>query len=348
MSKRNLREEIELALSGQAPEFVPFTCYPGYMPKGPQGQELMDRGMSLSTSAPIVRELTPNVNLKIEDLPDGTRRVTHQTPVGEVYKLVKLAAGGSWGILEFYIKKPEDYKVAEFIFKDRRYEPCYDEFLAAQAKLGDKGIVAAGAAASPLLELQLVWLGQELFCYDMADRFDDVMNLHEILWRNQQQIMPIVADSPAKYIKYCGNVVAEMLGLENVNRYVLPAFQAWAQCVHASGKKLGSHLDARNSLLLDFVPQSGLDFVEAFTPPPDCDVSVEQARAAWPGTVLWTNFPPSVHLKDRQTVKQTAAEMIRQSGDRKGFLMGITEDFPQELVYANYCAILEAINESRH
>jgi hypothetical protein len=340
--KRNYREEIELALAGGAPEFVPFTSYQGHVPAG-CGEALAARGMSISASAPVWKETTPNVNLKIINEPGNVMRVIHQTPVGEVWKLQKQTDGGSWGILEFYVKKPEDYKVVEFIFKDRRIEPCYDEFLTAQAQMGERGVVRSGGGSSPLLELQLVWLGQELFCYDLADRPDDLMHLHDLLWKNQQQSMKIVADSPARYINYCGNVVPEMLGLDNVRRYVEPCWEAWAKCLHAAGKKIGSHLDGKNRLLLEFIRQAKLDYVEAFTPPPDCDVSVAQAREALPGTAIWTNFPSSVHLADADNIRRTTLDLLHQAGDRKGFLLGVTEDVPPDRAKESFNAILDGI-----
>ena len=345
MTKRNYREEIEQALAGQAPEHTPFTSYAGHLPKGPQGEELLARGMSLCGFASVWKETTPNVKLKIVHEPGGVMRVIHRTPVGEVWKLQKQTEGGSWGIFETYLKKPEDYRVVEFIFKDRRYEPCYDEFLAAREKMSDRGVVLTGGGYSPLLELQLVWLGQELFCYDLADHFDKLMGLYEILWKNQQQVLKLIAGSPAKYVQYCGNVVPGMLGLDNVRNYVLPCWKAYADGLHSAGKKMGSHLDGPNALLLDIVREAGLDYIEAFTPPPDCDVTVEQARREWPGKTLWCNFPPSVHLQDAARIRKAAGEILRQAGDRKGFMLGITEDVPPDRSYESFSAILDVLQD---
>ena len=63
------------------------------------------------------------------------------------------------------------------------------------------------------------------------------------------------------------------------------------------GKFLGCHLDANNRAILATVRESRLDFVEAFTPPPDCNVAVDEALEAWPGKRLWVNFPSSVASK---------------------------------------------------
>ena len=144
---------------------------------------------------------------------------------------------------------------------------------------------------------------------------------------------------------YGGNVVPEILGPERVRDLIGPCWNAFADCVHERGKKLGDHLDANNLLIMDVVGNSRLDFVEAFTPPPDCNVTVAGARAAWPQKRLWTNFPSGVHLQPEQTIREATLEIIAQAGDRRGFLMGVTEDVPAEHLERSVSVILETLAE---
>jgi hypothetical protein len=130
-----------------------------------------------------------------------------------------------------------------------------------------------------------------------------------------------------------------------VRDYVAPCWNAFADRLHERGKRLGDHLDANNLLIMDVVRASHLDFVEAFTPPPDCNVSVGQARAAWPGKRLWINFPSSVHIQSEETIREATLEIVHQAGDRKGFLMGVTEDVPAEHIERSVTAILNTLRE---
>jgi hypothetical protein len=130
-----------------------------------------------------------------------------------------------------------------------------------------------------------------------------------------------------------------------VRDYVAPCWNAFADRLHERGKKLGDHLDANNLLIMDVVRDSHLDFVEAFTPPPDCNVPVGHARAAWPGKRLWINFPSSVHLQSEETIREATVEIVHQAGDRKGFLMGVTEDVPEEHIERSVTVILDTLRE---
>lgn len=371
---RNHRKEIELALAGGAPNCVPFTFYDLLFPEGFDPAPLQSKGMALCARRSVYRKITPNVKVSEVTESDGAIRTIYSTPVGtltSLYRPADLAYGvvGSLGrrgvpivpqdphesgipswpvgarLLERPIKTRDDYRVAKFIVEDARYEQDYDKFLAECARIGNAGKVIAHTCYEPLLDVEISWLGQERFCYEVADNSDAVMELHEALAENHKKMYEVVASSPADYVLYGGNVVPEVLGPDRVRDDVCPCWNAFADRLHERGKKIGVHLDANNRPILDVVRNSKLDFVEAFTPPPDCNVSVAEARAAWPGKRLWTNFPSSLHIQSEDAIREATLEIYRQAGDRKGFLMGVTEDIPREHIARSVTVILDTLKE---
>jgi hypothetical protein len=91
------------------------------------------------------------------------------------------------------------------------------------------------------------------------------------------------------------------------------------------------------------VARAGLDYVEAFTPAPDTDMSLSDALAAWPGKVVWANFPSSVHLAGEAVVEETTRALIREARPGSRFVLGITEDVPGDRREGNLAAIARAI-----
>jgi hypothetical protein len=73
-----------------------------------------------------------------------------------------------------------------------------------------------------------------------------------------------------------------------------------------------------------------MDVIEAFTPVPTCDVTVAQARAAWPDKVLWINFPSSVLLQPGEEIRAETLRILREAAPGDRFLIGITEDVPED------------------
>jgi hypothetical protein len=346
MDHRNYREEIETALAGGAPRHVPFTCYEGFIPKGEDYSQLFAGGLAPCKRCGVVKDTTPNVELKIVDLDAMTKRVYLKTPVGTVYKTVTKGAYDAYAPVDFYVKSKDDYKVAEFIVKDHRFEKDYENFVQQRDEMGDRGIVIGNTSYTPLLEIQLVWLGQEAFCYEIADNEDAVMSLYDLIWKRQEkEIFPIIADGPAQQVIYGGNLVPQMIGLDRIRRQEIPCWETAAGILHAKGKMLGMHLDADNLAIKDVLRDSPLDFFEAFTPPPDTNLSVATVRQEMPDKRLWVNFPSSVHLAQDSVIREATLEILRQAGDRKGFLMGITEDMPPQDQRRSLSTILNAIHE---
>jgi hypothetical protein len=343
---RNYREEIEAALAGGAPEYVPFTFYDFLIPEGIDAAPLQAKGLSLCGRPNVFRRVMPNVKITEVKQADGGVRTCYETPHGTVTSLERRAACGM-ATLEHPIKTRDDYRTVKFIVDDMRYEPDYDNFLAVKARMGDAGVIVANTCYEPLLAIQIRWIGQERFCYEIMDNESCVMELHEALVASHKTMYDVVAASPADRASYGGNIVPEMLGPDRIRDCVLPCWNAFAERLHEKGKILGEHLDDKNRLILDIVRDSKLDYVEAFTPPPDCNVTVAEARKAWPGKALWINFPSSVHLQSDETIRQATLEIVKQAGDRKGFLMGVTEDVPREHFARSVSVILEALDSCK-
>ena len=93
------------------------------------------------------------------------------------------------------------------------------------------------------------------------------------------------------------------------------------------------------------VAESGTDIIEAFTPPPDCDVTVREARDAWPEKILWVNFPSSVHLESPEQIRQTTLRILSETAPGDRFLMGVTEDIPEGVRRSSLSVILQTISE---
>ena len=342
--KRNYREEIELALAGGAPKYVPFTFYDGLFPPGFDPAPFQARGLGLCARRGVCRAVQPDVQVKSTTESDGSIRYFYETPVGTLTSYHKKAALAHTPV-EHPIKRRDDYRVAIYIARNTRYEPAYETFLADRKKLGDAGKVIAHTCYEPLMDVQVTWIGQEQFCYELADNLDAVMELHAAIVQSHRSLYRAVAEGPAEYVLYGGNVVPEMLSPQRVRDLIAPCWNAFGAALHEKGKKIGCHLDANNRLILDTVRDSALDFIEAFTPPPDCNVPVAEAREKWPGKRLWVNFPSSVHLASDDAIRAAAGAIIRQAGERKGFLMGVTEDVPAVHIHRSLNAILDAIAE---
>ncbi len=341
------RARVERALRGGHGDRVPFTMYECMIPQCAAERAMRNRGMCIVNRLPVFRTHRPNVRTTQHTYWENGRRLTrtrHETPVGELTALTEDVGFTTWRH-ELLLKRPEDYAAIRFFLRDEVYEPTYAEFARAQAAFGEDAIFRAAFGLEPMQELiSGSVMGMEQYCEEWVERRDEVLSLYAILVENRRRIYPLVAQSPASHANYGGNVTPEIIGAANFATYFVPHYQEAAEIMHRHGKLIGCHFDANTRILAPAIAGTDLDYLEAFTPAPDTDQTLAQARAAWPDKVLWINFPSSVHLAPDAQVEATTVDLLEQAGTPDGLLVGITEDMPPDRWQDSCRAIMDGLD----
>jgi len=118
-----------------------------------------------------------------------------------------------------------------------------------------------------------------------------------------------------------------------------------AEIMHRRGKLIGCHFDGQCGSIRAAIAETPLDYIEAFTPAPDTDMTLAEARAAWPGKVLWINFPSSLHLRSDADVEAATVGLLGELGnDPDGFIMEVTEDVPEGRWRDSFRAIMNGLD----
>ncbi len=331
-SVRTPRQRVEASLRGGRGECVPFTMYENKIPQCVAEREMRNRGLCIvKRGVPVFRIHRPNVKMTQQVYWEKGKQLTrtlYETPLGNLSTLSEAAGFTSWHHEKMF-KSPEDYKALGFLLQDEQYEENYGAFTRAQEDFGEDAIFRAAFGLEPLQALISGGLmDMQDFCVEWMDNRDEILKLYDQLVENRRKVYPLVAQSPALHANYGGNVTPEVIGLKTFEDYYLQHYHEAAEVMHAHGKLIGCHFDANCRLLSKAIASTELDYIEAFTPAPDTDMTARQAREAWPGKVLWLNFPSSMHLKEDEGVERTTVEILDQMGSIDGVLMGITEDIP--------------------
>ena len=341
------RQRVECVLQGGRCQAVPFTVYEAKLPQSTVERELRNRGLCIvKRDVPVFRCLRPDVKVTREVNWEGDRqlvRTHYETPAGILSTLDQPAGFTTWHHEKMF-KTPDDYKAILSLIRSERYEPCCDAFLRAQADFGDDAIFRTNFGLEPLQELisgQI--MDMQTFCIEWIDRRDELLRLYEAVLANRRKVYPLIAASPVLHANYGGNVTPEIIGLETFEKYYVPHYNEAAEIMHRHGKLIGSHLDANCRLLSAAIAATDLDYIEAFSPAPDTDMTLADARAAWPDKVLWLNFPSSLQLKSDAAVEQATVDLLNELESVDGVIMGVTEDVPPERWQGGYRAIMDGL-----
>ena len=342
------RARVEAALRFEDVDHVPFTVYECMIPQCADERQMRNEGLCIVQRGPgVFSTQTPGISEEhityVENGRSRVRTIIH-TPKGDLTRIDEPAPGTSWNVEKLF-KGPEDYERILCTITAREHTPAYEGFQRKAEEMGDDATLRAGVGYSPLQEILYRILGVEQFAIEWAENRDEVMRLYDALTEDRRSIYEIVARSPALCANYGGNVSPEIIGVERFEKYILPHYDEFADIMHAHGKLMGVHLDANNRVLAPWVAKSKMDYVEAFTPPPDCDLSVAEARAMWPDKVIWINFPSSVFLQPDVTIRETTRQLLHEAAPGNGFIIGITEDMPPNRWRPGMMAINRAVQE---
>jgi len=288
-------------------------------------------GLGLTVAVNAYRTTTPNVSCEEKVAGNYLYRTFH-TPVGDVSEKLRInlpkGTGGQWKV-EKMIKGLEDYEVAKSIVEDTVYEPDYGDFSRVEQELGGDGVFFAWGDYTPLMKIIVGLMGFERFAVELYRHRDELEELIEAIDGKEEEMYRIVADSPAEIIKVGDNIDGALIDPKLFETYCLPYYQKYSKILHAKGKIVMSHMDGRLRCLKDLIGETELDMIEAFTPPPNGDLPVPEARAAWGEKLaIWINVPEAIFYYEPAQMKKYILDLLRDTASEGGFLLGITEDPP--------------------
>jgi hypothetical protein len=338
----NIRENVMAVFHHEKPERIPWLIYDIPYPMLPRGYwERELRNMGLGVIALTLFHPAGNIyrtemrNVEIEQKPieqDGRTKVitTYHTPVGSISKKedMNLSPPNPW-ILEYPIKNVSDYPVIEFILKNTVYFPNYESFMWMNKHIGGDGIVRAHSSYSPFQNLLISYMGCEGLAIHLHENTSEFENLLKIMEKKYFEIIHIIADSPAEIVGIDGNIDGRVTSPRLFERYLLPLYRKVSEILHKKKKIVQVHMDGALRSLKDLIPKTGIDVVEAFTPPPVGDLSISEARSIWgKDLIIAVNFPETVCVQGIEAIKKYTMTLLKEIEPGDGFILSITEDIP--------------------
>jgi hypothetical protein len=326
------RERYLAVLAGEMADRVPFVVWNNKLPGEPVNSQLLELETLIVNKSTVYTFSTPGVEVEIEPLePVGgmrRRRKTFHTPAGPLTMTERILSSSVW-IEQMPFSGPADYDPLDAFVAAKVFEPCYDKFLAADGMYDGQSIARPETIYTPFQELICKYMGVEAFCVEWADRRDRLLRLCETIAEDRRKRLKLVADSPARFVIVEGNVIGSVIGPERFEKYHIVHIEEACELLHANDKWVGAHLDAENEVLAPLVAKTSLDLIESFTPPPDCTLSLTEARRLWPDKTIQINFPSSLHLGGPQVVQEAAAEIIKEAAPGNRFIVAVSEDISE-------------------
>lgn len=175
-------------------------------------------------------------------------------------------------------------------------------------------------------ELIYEFMGIENFSIQWQKNRKKVLRLKDILKQDWQRSIELVSISSAKYAVIEGNTEISVVGRDRFEECYLPNIDKACEILHEKNIIVGGHFDGNNAQLAPWIAKTPLDFIGSFTPPPDCDLRLEEALKLWPEKALHLHLPSAIHLGGIDKIRSAGLEILKQAGAGNRISIGVSED----------------------
>lgn len=329
----SVRQRFGSALAGEPVEWPVYAVYDWFVEnRAIDWERLFGRGLGRINHANVIRHEHPGFERVETTVRQGghTRRdVRLVTDAGELHEWYL----GEWR-QEHFIRRPEDYRVMLRALEGVRIVADDSAFLASEARLGEDGVTLAqiqglGSGRTPPMVLQIDWAGLERFSLDLAGEEPALMELLERMTEIHLAEIRAAARSSARHLKLWENLSIETLGPTLFRRHLAPIYREVIAILDGAGKRLHVHYDGHLRAISEDIAGLGIDGIDSFTEAPEGDMTVAQARSAWPETFLWLHPNLGWYERDVEDLREQIRRVRREAGPGRFCLM-ISEEVPPD------------------
>ena len=331
---RTIRERFEAAFTGDKVEHPVYAVYDWFVLNRPQVDwpTLFGLGLGRINHANLIRHEHPGYEIREEFSEEGGR-VRHDTFIvtdrGELHEW----SLGEWR-QEHFIKTPDDYRIMARALEGVRVIPDSTAFLDSETAVGDGGITVGqiaglGSGRTPLMVLQIDWVGLERWSVDLATEEPAMLGLLEVMNEIKLDEIRCAAQTPARQIKLWENLSIETMGPVKYRSHLVPLYTQILEILANAGKRLLVHYDGQLRIIADDISNLDIDGIDSFTEPPEGDMSIGDARRRWPEKFLWIHPNLGWYELPEQQLATNIQRAEEEAGPTRHCLM-ISEDIPPQ------------------
>jgi uroporphyrinogen-III decarboxylase len=358
-----LRERVLSLLSGQTPDRVPWLADLDYWANAMQRRGEVSAGFIGSPAYfDLNRQLGTGFYLqgyfpfkalhddtvRIVTRQDGDRRwFTYETPAGAITSVWQyLPDSFSEAPIEHFVKRPADLAALRHVYEHVAYAPDYADIARRQALIGDNGVVLCYLPRSPFMQMAAEMVGIETIVALWSEAPDELAETLRVMERSHDRAAAIAVDSPAECLMIPENLSSEVVGKRFFERHLRGYETKWVERIRQVGKYSFIHMDGTLRGLLREVASVGFDVIEAVTPAPVGDLTLEEMRRlAGPAQILWGGVPGVyfTDLVDDAEFDRFARDALAAMAREPRYVLGVADQVPPNALRRRVARVAELV-----
>jgi hypothetical protein len=271
------------------------------------------------------------VEIVEEWLDDKHIRRTYRTPVGA---LTEMLGYDEWGLsryhTEYRLKTVEDFQVYEYLLQDEEWSWDQEGYERDIAAVGGRGAPQFYFRRSPIQGLYIENMGFENTVLFSFDHPEVIARFVEVARTADDAMYDVLCQSPISILNFGENIDAFMDPPPTWRKLLMPYWEKRVAQLQAAGKKTHIHIDGAMKPLIKLIRESPFDAIEACTPAPQGDVTLEEIKAALDDKVLLDGIP-AVYFLEMYPL-ETLLECTRRVVDlfHPRLILGISDEIPPD------------------
>ena len=239
-----------------------------------------------------------------------------------------------WGLsaynIEYKLKRPEDFEIMEYILRDEEWYWDQEAYEKSVEEVGERGAPQFFFRRSPIQGLFIEHMGFENTIYMMRDRPEVIRRYVEVATEADDKMYEVICSCPVQILNLGENIDAHMDPPPIWREYLVPYYRMRVEQLHKAGKFVHIHIDGAMKPLLPYLRDCPWDGIEAATPLPQGDVTLEELKEAMGDMVLLDGIPAVYFLPiyPIEELKECVKRIVDLFYPR--LILGISDEIPPD------------------
>ena len=245
----------------------------------------------------------PSVVTTVKKLNDLDTEITIETPVGRQVAVNRRSVNNPGTIhLKWEAETEEDLKVLSWREENTTWAWEQDLYEESLREVGDLGAPTIFMPRMNVQSLYIEKMGCERGIFALHDWPKVVEGFFQAQEECHHRLIDVINDSPIDIINFGENVHTGTMSPDLFLKYHLPACQRRCERLKQSEKFICSHWDGDCGPILKYANETGLDGIEAITPYPQGDVTLDEIKDGLGDEMFLIDGIPAIYFDDTFSV----------------------------------------------
>lgn len=254
----------------------------------------------------------------------------YDTPYGQLSATEQLTTDGAWRTVEFAAKTQKDLPALRWLMEHTIITFSEEDFKQGAQYIGDRGEPQFWVPKSPYMALAQQWMRFEDFIYALVDcpqQMEDVMKAIDDSY--DQLYEQLTSSGLLNILNFGENIASAYFSMDYFERYLLPWYEKRSNQLRNAGIYTHIHIDGYFKPLLPYLKDLPFDGLEALTPTPQGDVTLEEIKEYIGDKILLDGIPAILFLDhySREELMECVEKIVELFHPR--LVLGISDEFPE-------------------